>query len=165
MYGEHVQEMVMKEVEPVVNGMGFSLVELTVSRQKGATRVGVIIHRPSGVGIEECAEVSKLLFPRLETIEGLMDVSLEVSSPGIERVIKSPREYPLFQGRGIRLLAGSETEWIGGVLEKAENGVLALRSEGKLMEFPLASVRKARLDSKWDPPSGGKGSKDNTDAV
>jgi ribosome maturation factor RimP len=180
MYEEHVQETVRKEVEPVVNGIGFSLVELTVSRQKGATRVGVVIHRPSGVGIEECAEVSKLIFPRLETIEGLAEVSLEVSSPGIERVIKSPREYPLFQGRGLRLLAEGETEWIGGVLETADNGVLALRTEGKLREFPMASVRKARLDHKWDPPfgrrpqgempqggtpRGGEGNKEDTDAV
>jgi len=176
MYGEHVQEKVMKEVEPVVTGMGFGLVELTVSRQKGATRVGVIIHRPAGVGIEDCAEVSRLLFPRLETIEDLANVSLEVSSPGIERVIKNPREYPFFLGRGIRLLAEGETEWIGGILEKADNGVLALRSEGRVMEFPMTSVRKARLDQKWDPPHSGapgnrasarsgEGSKEDTDAV
>jgi ribosome maturation factor RimP len=168
MYSENVKETVRKEVEPIVKGMGFSLVELTVARLKGATRVGVVIHSPSGVGIDECSEVSRLLFPRLETletIEGLSGVSLEVSSPGIERVMKSSEEYPLFQGRGIMLLMAGETEWIGGVLEKAENGVLALRAGGKLTEFPFSSIRKARLDQRWDPPKGDKGSKEDTHAV
>jgi ribosome maturation factor RimP len=170
MYSDHVRETVRKEVEPILKAMGFGLVELTVARLKGVTRVGAVIHGPSGVGIDECSQVSRLLYPRLETIEGFSDVSLEVSSPGIDRVLKSPEEYAFFQGRGIRILTDGETEWIGGVLEKAEAGVLTLRTEGKSREFGLASIRKARLDHTWDPsrggtPLGGIGSKEDTHAV
>jgi ribosome maturation factor RimP len=175
MYSEFVKETVRKEVEPILKQMGFGLVELTIARQKGATRIGIVIHRPSGVGIDECSEVSRLLFPRLETMEGLSDMSLEVSSPGIERVLKSPEEYPIFMGRGIRLLMEGETEWMGGTLEKAENGVLTIGVEGKLTELSVSSIRRARLDHRWDPPPGGtplagnpksgKGSKEEYHAV
>jgi ribosome maturation factor RimP len=146
MYSGHVNETVRAEIEPVLNGMGFSLVELAIGRIKRSTRVNVVIYRPSGVGIEECAEVSRLVYPRLETIEGLSEVSLEVSSPGIERVLKSPQEYNIFQGRGVRILEGTNTEWIGGVIEAAENGVLALKTGRELKKFPFSSIRKAKLD-------------------
>ena len=165
MYSEFVSETVRKEVEPILKGMGFGLVELAIARLKGGTRVEIVIHGPSGVGIDDCSQVSRLLFPRLETIEGLSDVSLEVSSPGIERVLKSPEEYPLFQGRGVRILMDGETEWIGGNLEKAENGVLSLRTEGRLAELAYSSIRKARLDQRWDSPKGDKGSKEDKHAV
>ncbi len=165
MYSEFVNETVRKEVEPILKGMGFSLVELAIARLKGGTRVGIVIYGPSGVGVEDCSEVSRLLFPRLETIEGLSDVSLEVSSPGIERALKSPGEYPIFQGRGIRILVEGETEWIGGTLEKAENGVLALRTEGRHAEFAFSSIRKARLDQRWDSPKSDRGSKEDKHAV
>ena len=54
-----LEEEIRQAVEPILAGMGFSLVELSVGRLKGATRVTVILYRPQGVGIDECAEVSR----------------------------------------------------------------------------------------------------------
>ncbi len=146
MYSGHENDTVRAEIEPVLNGMGFSLVELAIGRLKGTTRVSVVIYRAEGVGIDECAEASRLIYPRLETIEGFAEVSLEVSSPGIERVLKSPTEYAIFSGRGVRILEGGNAEWIGGVIESAEDGVLTLKMEGQLKKFPFSSIRKAKLD-------------------
>ena len=78
--------------------MGYSLVELALGRRKGTTRVSVVIYRQEGVGVDDCAEVSGMLLPRLETIEGMADVSLEVSSPGIERALRATEEYAIFPG-------------------------------------------------------------------
>jgi len=102
--------------------------------------------RGGGVGIDDCAEVSRLLLPRLQTVEGLQDVSLEVSSPGIERTIRSPAEYAIFLGRGVRILSGTETEWFGGIIDRVEAGALWLRKGKEKRGFALAEIRKARLD-------------------
>ncbi len=163
MYSETVNETVRREVEPILKSLGFSLVELTVARRKGSTRIGVVIHGPSGVGIEECSQVSRLLFPRLETVEDLPDVSLEVSSPGMDRTLKSAGEYGIFTGRGIRILMEGETEWRGGTLVKFLDGMIDLIAEGKTETIPVQSIRKARLDSRWD--SKAKGSKEEDHAV
>jgi ribosome maturation factor RimP len=137
---------IRQAVEPVLAGLGFSLVELSVGRLKGSTRVAIVLYREAGVGVDECAEVSRLLFPRLETLEGLADVSLEVSSPGIERQIRSPAEYLIFKGRGLRLLAGDATEWEAGIIDGVEGDTLWLRRAGRRRGFAVAAVRKARLD-------------------
>jgi ribosome maturation factor RimP len=145
-YAEHFQETIHDAIQPLLAGMGFSLVEVTVGRRKGATVVNLIIYRPAGVGVEQCASVSELVYPRLQTMEELGDVSLEVSSPGIERVIKSPEEYRIFSGRGVRVLAGMETEWFSGIIEGVQGETLALRKGKKRFEFALGDIRRARLD-------------------
>jgi ribosome maturation factor RimP len=193
-YSEHFEKEVRDAVEPLLAGMGISLVELSLARLKGATRVGVVIHRKDrmpqgrgeqmpqgrgeqmpqgrgeqmpqgrgeqmpqgrgeqmpqgrgeGVGIDDCAEVSRLLLPRLQTIEGLLDVSLEVSSPGIERTIRSAAEYELFLGRGVKILSGTDTEWFSGIIDRVEAGALWLKKGKERRGFALAEIRKARLD-------------------
>jgi ribosome maturation factor RimP len=73
-------------------------------------------------------------------------VSLEVSSPGIERIIRSPAEYAFFLGRGVRILSGTDTEWFGGIIDRVEDGALWLKRGKEKREFALAEIRKARLD-------------------
>lgn len=146
MYTETLEKAVRETVEPVLAGMGYSLVDLTIGRLSGATRVNVIVYRKEGVGIDECAQISGMLFPRLETVDGLIDPTLEVSSPGIDRAIRRPEEYSIFQGRGVRVLAGTDTEWVGGIIDRVENGTLWLRKGRESRGFALSGIRKARLD-------------------
>ena len=146
MYQDHFHQNVQEAVEPVLSGMGLALVEMAIGRRKGSTRVSVVIYRQGGVGVDDCAEVSSMLLPRLETIEGLLDVSLEVSSPGIERVLHSPAEYALFAGRGVQVLAGTETEWRSGIIDRVEGGMVWLKSGRDIKAVAIADIRKARLD-------------------
>jgi ribosome maturation factor RimP len=145
-YLDHFQQSVQEAVEPVLSGMGISLVEMAVGRRKGSTRVSIVIYRQGGVGVDDCAEVSEMLLPRLETIEGMMDVSLEVSSPGIERSLRSPSEYRIFTGRGVRVLAGTQTEWQAGIIEAVEGDTLWLRQGRERKGFAIPEIRRARLD-------------------
>ncbi len=146
MYLEHFQAEAREAVEPVLAGMGLVLVEMSLARRKGTTRVSVVIYRKGGVGVDDCAEVSEMLLPRLETIEGMAEVSLEVSSPGIERTLRSPSEYAIFTGRGLRVLAGTETEWQGGIIDSVEGETLWLRAGRQRKGFAIAEIRRARLD-------------------
>jgi len=166
MYADHVGRMVRTEIQPILAGLGFSLVDCTIARLKGATRVAVTVHRPTGVGVDECEQISRVIFPRLQTLEGFEDVSLEVSSPGISRTLKRPEEYTIFQGRGVRILAGDQSEWIGGVIDGTRAETLVLRTKEGLREFAFSSIRKGRLDHTWDPPhEERKEDKENKNAV
>ena len=133
--------------------MGYDLVELSVGRRKAVSHGVVVLHRPGGVGIDQCAEVARAIQPRLELVEGLADVTLEVSSPGIERTLKDPAEYRIFQGRGVQVLPAGGGEWIGGVIEAFRDGTLVLRTPAGSREFPPGAVRRARLDYRLDPES------------
>ena len=146
MYSEVFEKNVREAVEPVLAALGFSLVELAVGRRKGSTRVSIVIYRKEGVGVDDCAAVSQAVLPRLETVPEAQDVSLEVSSPGTERSLRSPSEYTVFAGRGVRILSGDETEWRRGIIDGVEEGTLWLREGKERHGFALAGIRRARLD-------------------
>ena len=135
------------EVEPIVSGMGFSLVELRHSRSKNQNHVILVIYRPEGVGVNECAAISKNLYPRLELIDGLENLQLQVSSPGLDRVFKSREEYSIFRGRTVKIMLHGETEWIRGKIESVEGGELSLQTGGETRRVKMDEIRKAKLDS------------------
>jgi len=152
-YADRLEQTVRAEIAPVLTAMGYALVELSVGRRRGTTHVVVVLHRAGGMGVDQCAEVTRAILPRLELVEGLADVTLEVSSPGIERTIKDPAEFGIFLGRGARVLPDAGGEWIGGVIEGWRDGTLALRTSEGVRQFQAGSIRKARLDYRLDPGS------------
>jgi ribosome maturation factor RimP len=158
-FADRLDETIRGEIEPVLSAMGYALVELSVGRRKGVSHVVVVLHRPGGVGVDQCTEAARAIRPRLELVEGLADVTLEVSSPGIERTLKDAAEYGIFRGRGVRVLPAEGGEWIGGVIEAFRDGTLFLRTPEGTREFPPGAVRRARLDYRLDP-EGQKGSGD-----
>lgn len=141
-------ENVRREVTPVIEGMGFSIVELNVGRSTHQINVAIVIYNPEGVGIEDCAAVSRTLRPRLELLEGSENMRLEVSSPGLERVIKSDEEYALFEGRGVSLLVGRER--LEGIIAGVTEDSLLLNCRGETKTIHLGQIRKARLDYKLE---------------
>ena len=159
MYADSLEQAVRAEIEPIMAALGYPLVELSVGRRKGVSNVVIVVHRSGGVGVEQCAEVSRAILPRLALVEGLADPALEVSSPGIERTLKSPAEYRIFRGRGLRVLPAEGGEWIGGVIAEWRDGSLAFATPEGVRTFPSGSIRRARLDYRLDPPETRAGTK------
>ena len=142
-----LDDQLHSEVEPIVSGMGFSLVELRHSRSKNQNHIILVVYRPDGVGVEDCAAISKNLYPRLELIEGLENLQLQVTSPGLDRILKSTEEYSIFRGRAVKVMLREQTEWIRGTIEGSEEGVLFLNRDGTIERIRMAEIRKAKLDS------------------
>jgi ribosome maturation factor RimP len=127
--------------------MGFSLVELRHNRSKNQNHVILVVYSPDGVGVNECAKISKNLYPRLELIDGLENLQLQVSSPGLDRVLKSDEEYSIFLGRDVKVMLHGENEWLRGKIESVEDRMLSLRTGGESKSIHLNEIRKAKLDS------------------
>jgi ribosome maturation factor RimP len=70
---------------------------------------------------------------------------LEVSSPGIDRVLKSVHEYEIFRDRGAKILLDTEG-WIGGTLGGVDGENVLFRQGGQQRHIPVTTIRKARLD-------------------
>lgn len=140
-------EAIVAEIETLLKGAGLSLVEFSLSRRKGSATAKAVVYSPAGTGTDECSKAHRLIYPRLQLLLGIDDPYLEVSSPGIDRMIRSPREYSLFAGKGLRILLANESEWIKGKLVSATEKELLLATEKGTETFDLSAVAKARLDS------------------
>jgi ribosome maturation factor RimP len=141
------EEELRELVAPVVEAMGFRLVELGLHRSRSGSRVHVVVHREQGVGVDDCAALSRNLKPRLELAAGLGEVGLEVSSPGLDRVLKDPVEYEIFRGRGMRLWLRDAADWLDGINGGVADGALDFASGGRRLSIRLEEIVKAKLDA------------------
>ncbi|MBP7494028.1 MAG: ribosome maturation factor RimP [Spirochaetales bacterium] len=141
-----LDQEILEDIEPILEGMGFYAVEVRTVQQKTGPKVYIVITKKGGVNVEDTAEVLKTLRPRIQLLLDAQDIFLEVSSPGIDRIFKHPREYRVFRERGVKILTASNNEWIGGILDSVEEDHVFLRQKGQTRAIPFSQIKKAKLD-------------------
>lgn len=143
------KDLLEEEIRPLVEGMGFLVVEAAYQRAKAGIRIYLVIHRAEGVGMEDTAEVYRAVYPRLEVLFDSRDIHLEISSPGVSRKIKSNREYEIFTGQKVKVLPMDSSEWYKGHIKGVLDGKLELDVKGKTITLPLTDIKKAQLLFEW----------------
>lgn len=135
-----------KDIADTISGIGLALVDLSVGRTKGgATRAFAVVYGAAGTGIEECTRAHRLIQARLEVLLGESDFHLETASPGIDRTIKSDREYGIFVGRGVRLFLDDASEVCGRIVSSDDSTVVVATADGEA-SIALSGIRKGKLD-------------------
>ena len=145
-----VEQAVEREIRPLIEGLGLSVVELALRRGHRLVHLSLVIYRETGVTVGDCTLVSRTVRPRLELIEGLEDLEMEVSSPGIDRRLKTREEYGIFRNRGVRLLLEGQSDWTGGIIRGVEGDLLSIEQEEGTRMINLSEIRAARLDQRQE---------------
>jgi len=135
------------KLEPLLSRAGLKLVDLAVSRRRGAAAVRMTIYSPKGTGTDECAKASRIAYAEAQAVLGDPDPSLEVASPGIDRVLRSDREWEIFKGRGVSVLLKGEAERVRGRILGLDGKVVRLACAEGPRAIELEAVAKAKLDS------------------
>lgn len=133
-------------IEPVVTGLGYSLVSVKSKTVKERLRVTIVIYSSEGITLDDCAAVHQAVMPRIEVLQDNRDVYLEVSSPGIDRKLQSSREFTVFVGRGVRVLRSDTDEWVAGIIASADEKEVVVENESGRHTVAVELVRKAKLD-------------------
>jgi ribosome maturation factor RimP len=141
------RESLYDVLEPVARGLGMSLIELSLSRRRGASQVRITAWKEGSMGTDDCSRLHRALLPRLElALEG-QDLYLEVSSPGIDRNIKDASEFAFFTGRGVSCYRTDTSGWTGGIVRAVDEKALTLEGREGVSVLPYEIIGKARLDS------------------
>ena len=140
-------------IEVTVTGLGYELVDLEQSPRGRVLRVFIDQPaKPSGVDVEDCALVSNQL-SRVLAVEDVDYDRLEISSPGLDRVLKKPADFERFSGCEVNLrlrLPMSGRRNFNGVLRGLQDGKIRLTIDTGDVEVELGNVDKARLVPKFD---------------
>ena len=139
-------------VEQAVNGLGYELVDFETSPRGRLLRVFIeSADHGRGVTIDDCTVVSNHL-TRLFAVENVEYDRLEVSSPGLDRLLKRPADFARFAGQEaqlrLRVPVNGQRNFTG-VLAGMEGETLKLQSGDAMLSFELAQVEKARLVPKF----------------
>lgn len=142
-------------IQPVLGQHGLELVDLEWRPRRPRSVLRVFVDKPGGVGIGDCERVSREVGDVLD-VAGVIEESydLEISSPGLDRILRTEREYRWARGKRVRCWLSDGREVRGRLADVAPER-LVLESEGEQVELSRADVTKARLDAEVPWPRRG----------
>ena len=140
-------------IDITVTGLGYELVDLELSPRGRVLRLFIDkADKVSGIDVEDCALVSNQL-SRVLAVEDVDYDRLEVSSPGLDRVLRKPADFERFAGAEVNLklrLPISGRRNFNGVLLGVQDGKVRLAIGSDELELDLGNIDKARLVPKFD---------------
>lgn len=149
-----MSEFVIEQVEEFANAllpsMGLELVEVQFRREGHGWVLRIFIDNEEGITVDHCADVSREVSDFLD-VEDLIDhpFNLEVSSPGLERPLKSLGDFERFKGRKARVKlrepVNGQKVFEGIIQEAYEERVELVLEDQSTVQLPFEHIRKARL--------------------
>jgi ribosome maturation factor RimP len=133
-------------LERSVAQLGYELVDLEISNRGKLLRL--FIDKPEGVNIDDCVLVSNQLSNLLAVEHDIDYDRLEVSSPGLDRVLKKEKDFVRFIGERaqvkLRIPMETRKNFIG-ILRGVEQESVLLECEDAIVKIALSNIDKARL--------------------
>jgi ribosome maturation factor RimP len=144
-----LRERLIALMEPLLGRLGYELVELEHSAGRASAVVRLYIDRPEGVGLDDCERVSREVSALLDVEDPIpTSYTLEVSSPGLDRVLRTPAHFARFVGSRVfvelKEPRGGRRRYTGALLTVDDAGI-ALQVDQERVEVPFAEIAKARL--------------------
>jgi ribosome maturation factor RimP len=140
-------------IEKTVVGLGFEVVDVEQSPRGRVLRVFIDkLDKAGGIDVDDCALVSNQL-SRVLAVENVDYDRLEISSPGLDRVLKKQADFERFAGSEINLrlrLPINGRRNFNGVLHGMRDGKVHLTIDTGEVELEFGNIDKARLVPKFD---------------
>ena len=136
--------------KPVADELGFTLWDVRFEKEGGSWFLRIILDKPGGIDMDDCAEMSHRLDPVLDEADPIeQSYYLEVASAGLGRELRRPEHFEACKGQKVELrLIRPEggTRDFDGVLAGEADGVMTLDCGGESRSFSLKDVSYVRLD-------------------
>jgi ribosome maturation factor RimP len=148
-----LRERLLVLAEPLIGQLGYELVDLEFVPGRAHGLLRLFIDRSEGVTVDDCERVSHEMSALLDVEDPIPTAySLEVSSPGLDRLLRIPAHYARFKGARVAVeltrARGDRRRYTGAMTEVKEKGI-DLDVDGQTVEITFAEISKARLVPEW----------------
>ncbi len=138
-----------ESIELAVESMGVTLYDITTAKQHDDSIYRVSITAVGGVNLDKCAEVSRMISPILDLDEPLGGkYRLEVSSPGIERKLKSAKHFIASVGEKVKV-KDLDTNIHKGELIFANKDKITIKTKSEEKTLEYGSILSASTYFEW----------------
>ena len=144
-----MQERLDTLIHTTVTGLGYDLWGYEYRPQTESALLRIFIDSEQGITVDDCGRVSNQLSAALD-VDDLIPVAyiLEVSSPGIDRVLFIPAHYALYVGKQIKVrtrLPVEKRRNFVGKLKDANDTHISMEVEGTVFEIPYDVIDRGRV--------------------
>ncbi|AIJ30142.1 ribosome maturation factor RimP [Borreliella valaisiana] len=119
------------------------ILEINVFKNKNSGKIQIVLYSKNfSLGIDLLTDLHKMILLILEA-NLKYSFTLELSTPGINRKIKSDKEFQIFEGKKIKLMLDNEFE--EGLILKSKSKSFIFKTDSKELNVFYSDVKKARL--------------------
>jgi len=145
---EALEQRVKDLVVPVLSGRQVDLVELLCRNVAGRILLRFLVDTPRGIKVAELSSINQAIGALLEEHNVVPSAYvLEVSSPGLDRPLKTQSDFERVLGRRVRVATavpvGFKREHVGEVLNVNEEAVVLKSDQGEKIRIPLSDIARA----------------------
>lgn len=140
--------------EPVVNGMGYELIEIEYQPNPKYGVLRLFIDKESGIQVEDCSAVSRQISAVIDVEDPVSGkFNLEISSPGMDRPLRRAEDFQQFSGEVVKIKTSMAFEGqrnFKGILKGLEEDLVIVECDDKEVRLPITAIDKARLVPDFD---------------
>lgn len=142
-----VEELVL----PVMEDLGFELVDLRILAESGRTILRIMADRPGGITLDECVKLSREISPHLDVADIVpYAYNLEVSSPGLRRPLRKLEDFARFIDQPVAVTTEKTIDGrkrFKGINRGLDDkGSVLIEVDGHTFLVPWTMVADAKLD-------------------
>ena len=101
---KNITKLIREYCEPIIEDLGYDLVDVEFVKENGEQFLRFFIGKAEGITIDDCQEVSEVLGKKLDELDPIQDsYYLEVSSPGLDRPLKTDKDLSRNIGKDIEI--------------------------------------------------------------
>jgi ribosome maturation factor RimP len=144
-----LRERLIALIEPVLAQLGYELVELEYAAGRSQAVVRLFIDTAAGISVDDCERVSRDVAALLDVDDPIPTAyTLEVSSPGFDRVLRTPAHFERFVSERVYVelrapRAGRKR--YTGLLQAVTAAGIELEVDKQTVQVPFGEIAKARL--------------------
>lgn len=143
-----IRETVREGIESTVAELGYRIWDITYTKIGADYHLEITIDSDNGIEISDCEKVHRAIDPILDEIDPIEDFYyLEVSSPGVERELRTDEHIMLSIGEKVeaKLFAAFEgTKSVIGILSSFNDGIVEITADEKSFNLQRSNISKLK---------------------
>jgi len=147
---ETQKNSVFEMLAPILQIDGIELVDVET---QGKT-LRLLVHKPGALSVADCQAVNQVVHPILAVHQYLTDCTqLEVASPGVDRPLRTARDFQRNRGRTVHIKAAAENdrtyELHGTIMAVLAGKVVLAQTSGEQVSVEISQIRNAHIKLNW----------------
>ncbi len=140
---------VREAVEDIIVKMGYELVDVEYVKEGPNWYLRIYIDKEGGIFIDDCVAVNDATEPVIDKLDPIDGAYIfEVSSPGLDRPIKTDRDFKKAEGKKIEITLFSKqgnSKMHTGILKEKKDDKVVILEDGKTVEIDEKNIALAKL--------------------
>jgi len=139
---------------PLAQKENVEIVDIEYVREEGKNILRIYIDTEKGVNLDLCAKMSNLFGVELDKADPISDnYVLEISSPGIDRILKKEKDFERFKGFRIKVTTiksiNNQKHFKGNLVAVGNEKIVVDDLTNKIVEIEISNILRAKVDPEF----------------